>query len=345
MKFRLLMLALLTAAPLCAQDVAPPTVPDAAQITARWRSYFQTLQNLRSWSFAARMQLWEKDAKEGASPRLVSDIVSKFDRSDKMFRREMGVREADKAPYQVVIVAYDGKKHQMAVNNPQPTKIAGHAARALMILQARPFPDDPTVKAVFYTPLTMPFIFAADEANDVPFASLQKAEFWAKVQTRITKVVPDTWEGLSGTTVTLNRPAGQTGAGHLEVFVDDTSGLPLRLRNVDDATQNVIGEIKITQLRAGENGLPAFPLRVEISGTANPETTPDERKTTGTGLIEVNPASLSLNTPLAADRFTIPLQSMEFVIENDKIVYSRYPLKRPAKKPVKKATKKPVKKN
>src|SRR5215216_1034791 len=86
MKFRRFIVPLLLiAAPLGADEsapIAPPTgtppatalpatVPDAAQITERWRAYFQALQNLPSWSFAARMQVWEKDAKADA-PRLFS---------------------------------------------------------------------------------------------------------------------------------------------------------------------------------------------------------------------------------------------------------------------------------
>lgn len=334
--------AALCAMPLRADDapavppVTPPTtqtaVPDAAQITERWRAYFESLQSLRLWTYNAQMQLWERDAKQaGATPRLISDIKVRFAKAAPWFYREMQVRESAKAPYQFVALAYDGKKYQMAVRNPKPEMIDGHLATKLMLLSAKPFDDDSTTRLNFHLSLAMPFIFASDNVASIPFATLQKAEFWADVRKQITKVTPDTWEGHSGFTVTMvHKPdaAKKADDERMEIFMDDASGLPLSARNISNKTQKVIGEIKITALRAGENGAPAFPLRVELSGESAEG---KNGKIAGTGVITVEPASVSMNAPMDSERFTIPPKSMEYVIENGKVVYSSFPKTEPKK--------------
>ncbi len=358
LSFRICLIpALLCAAPLCADETPAATpatapavqsaVPDAAQITERWRAYFQSLQNLRLWTYNAQMQLWEKDAKlPRAAPRLVSDIKIRFANASPWFYREMQVRESEKEAFQVVAMAYDGKKYQMAVQNPKPEMVDGHPARKLMLLAAKPFSDDPTTRTNFHLTLAMPFIFVSDEVTSVPFPTLQKAEFWADAQQRITKVTADNWEGHSGFAVTITPKtdaAGTNGDERIEVFLDEVSSLPLRVRNINNKTQEIIGEIKITQLRAGENGGPALPLRVEISGNGNQGKT---GKIAGTGLIIVEPASVSMNAPIDSGRFTIPFASMEFVLDNEKIVYSSFAKaapKTPAKTPAKTLPKTPAK--
>ena len=331
-------------APAAPPSPAPPSVvPDAAQITERWRAYFQALQSLRLWTYDAQMQLWEKSTTPaGAAPRIVSDIKIRYAHATAWFYREMQVREADKAPYQMLAVAFDGKKHQMAVKNPKPEMIDGHPARKMMLVATTPFSADPTTRSSFHLPLAMPFIFASKDTSVVPFSTLQKSEFWADVQKRITKVTPDIWQGHAGFTVSIAALPGTGGKARgerIEAFVDDTSGLPLRVQNINDQTQQVVGELKITQLRVGENGEPALPLRIEISGDGSKDKTGE---VVGTGLITVEPASVSMNAPLDSARFTIPFASMDFVIENGKVLYSRF-AKTAAKISVKVSSKSPAK--
>jgi hypothetical protein len=239
-------------------------------------------------------------------------------------------------------MAYNGAKYQMAVQNPKPEMIAGHAVKNLMLLSAKPFPNDPTLKTGFHLPLTMPFIFTRDDIDEVNFTELQKPGFWTGTQQRIAKVSPDTWQEYKGYSVTLNDKPGGSGEERIEVFVEEQTGLPLRVRNINDKTQAVIGEIKVTQFLPEANGNPAFPLNVEITGNGSSQPG-GQPKSSGTGLITVEPTSISFAAP-DAKRFTVPLSSVEIAVENDTIVHSRFPVTapKPAAKTPSKASKKPA---
>jgi hypothetical protein len=339
-----LLLAALLAAPALAQEspATPATstsveVPSAAGIVEKWRSYFESLQKLPAWSYVARMQVRAKESGGATAPmRLMAEIKVDFAKSGNMFRRELTVRESEKSPGQVITMAYNGTKYQMAVQDPEPEMIAGHPVRKLMLLSAKPFSDDPTSHTGFHLSLTMPFLFARYDINEVNFTELQKPSFWTSTQARITNVTPDTWQDYKGYTVTLHEKPAKSGYEHVEVFVEEKSGLPLRVRNINPKTQAVIGEIKTTQFLPGANGNPAFPLSVELSGDG-PAKINDKSKSSGAGLITVEPASVSF-AAADAKRFTVPLSSVEMAVENDAIVHSRFPLNAP-----KPATKTPAK--
>ncbi|HEY0076221.1 MAG TPA: hypothetical protein VGB77_19125 [Abditibacteriaceae bacterium] len=295
-------------------------VPTAAQVAERWRTYFQTLQNLPAWTYSSHMKLLEPSSQEPNAPRkVVSDIIVKFARNNKLFRREMRVRESDKAPFQTVIMTYNGQKFQQAVDNPQATDIAGHKVKKLMIQDTKPFPDDPTLSTTLHFALTMPFLFLGKEGDDKPFTNLSKATTWAALQKSITKIEAATWNNRPGFTITMPREKAEADPARFEIFMDSASGLPLNLKTIEEKTGALIGEMKITKLHEATDKTPAFPLLIELNNTA---------KGGGQGTIEVDAKSLNLAGSPAPAAFKVTAAEVEIVIEGDNIVYSKYPLKK-----------------
>jgi hypothetical protein len=295
-------------------------VPTAAQVTERWRAYFQTLQNLPAWTYSSHMKLMEPISQEPNAPRkVVSDIIMKFARNNKLFRREMKVRQSDTAPFQTVIMTFNGQKFQQAVDNAQPTDIAGHKVKKLMIQDTKPFPDDPTLSTTIHFALTMPFLFLGKEGDDKPFTNLSKATTWAALQKSITKIEAATWNNRPGFTITMPRDKAEADPARFEIFMDSASGLPLNLKTIEEKTNTLVGELKITKLHEATDKTPAFPLLVELKGTA---------QGAGEGTIEVDAKSLNLAGAPAAPTFKVNAAEVEIVIEGDNITYSKYPLKK-----------------
>ncbi len=330
---------------LCAATVtisfarADDAVPTAAQITERWRSYFQALQNVPSWTYNAQMQLWEKDLKKPeASAKLSSDIKIKFAKDKNLFRREMQVREDEKADFQKVLMAFGGQKYQMMVHNPKPEDINGHKMHDLMTQSLKPIPGDPTDTINTHFAVTMPFLFLTKNSAE-PLSTLANAATWADVQKHILKVQPTTWENRTGYLLTFSPNEDDVDMARGEVFMDSASGLPLHVVSFNKTTGAAAGELKITQLKEATETTPAFPLLIELNGPGTPE------KAAGNGTIAIDPASLNFAPTFAPEFFKVPASAVEIITEGDKIVYSRYPMpKEPAAKaktPAK--TKTPVK--
>lgn len=306
--------------PVAVSVTSSGVVPTAAQVTERWRTYFQTLQSLPAWTYSSHMKLLEKNTQDSNAPRkLVSDIIVKFAKDKKLFRREMRVRESETAPYQTVIMTFNGQKYQQAVDNPQPTDIGGHKVKKLMIQDTKPFADDPTLSTTLHFALTMPFLFLGKASDDKPFTEMAKPEMWAALQKSITKIEAATWNNRNGFLITLPREKAEAEPARFEVFMDSDSGLPLNLKTVDAVTGALIGEMKITKLQEATDKTPAFPLLIELNGTA---------QGAGEGTIEVDAKSLNLAGAPAAPTFKVTAAEVEIVIEGDNVVYSRYPLKK-----------------
>lgn len=309
---------------------ADETAPTPAQITERWRAYFQTLRDLPSWSYSSQMKLWEKDLKKPDAPaHLINEMKYKFARHKNLFRREMQVREKENAGFQKIAATYNGQKYQFAVHNPKAENIGGHMMRDLMQQSLKPFPNDETNTISMHFAVAMPF-FIFIQANDGPLSDLAKPAAWAELQKQISKVEPSTWENRPGFLLTLSPSAKEPDIERGEVFMDSASGLPLHVVSIGKTTGATTGELKITKLQEATPTAPAFPLKIEISGAATAD------KPAGHGIIEVDPVSLSFAATFAPDFFKIPASAVEIITEGEKVVYSRYPMpKEPAKAPAK----------
>ena len=315
----------------------PTEAPTASQITERWRAYFGALEKLPSWTYAAHLGLWSGDLKNPTAPlHLASEMKYKFAKDKNLFRRELQVRESEKADFQKLIASYNGQKYQFMVHNPKAENINGHMMKDLMQQSPKPIAGDATNDLTMHFALTMPFLFAGKETDDMSWTFLAKPAAWDDVQKRITKIEPSTWENHPGFLITILPPADDSESARVEVFMESESGLPLHTTSISKATGVAKGELKIKTWQSATLSAPAFPLFIEISGVGT------AKKPATKGAVEIERALLNFAPTFAPDYFKIPMSAVEIITEGDKIVYSRYPMPKETAPKTAKPTKKPT---
>jgi hypothetical protein len=302
------------------QSATQPARP--GQIATVWKEYFQGLKSLRSLKYNSAVTKWEKGAAQPPVARQTSnEIKGKLARQGSKYCVEIITRQQGQPASRVVTVAYayDGTYYQVLTLNAAVEGL-NKPFSSLTRTRKREADDQSGIVSSIINPLPYLFWFASQDDNPLELEKLQDPKTWNAVEKLITKVEPGTRNQRAGSIVELRGKQGNKLTVKYEIFVDEATGLPWYWKKTLDQTspnQPEQVECEITKMQEATGAGIAFPLRVEFKEYERSGST---LVPSGGALIEVDPKTLALNTPLNESIFTIPLTRAPLVFEDGNVI-------------------------